>query len=287
MWIRPQRLLLCLLLALPACTEPPGFTPVDEPTPSPPDPTPPGDDDDDVTPSDSPDTATFAATLYGDLDDSQDAAGLMRTKMEGEFQFVYWDGEQTPLCRDRFSFTAEAHFGPLMAASCGACAGILSILSVDAGSDSEQDDACEGLSGALDLSFLLAPVEPDAVPDFRTLALVPLELLWEMDFPIGVDGTSAEELMSSYAALDLQATYIAMVRAGGWLQTDAGLGSVATAWDEAGWLPMFVLYKDADRPGNAAFLEGEVFMTSLWHVALGAGDEGGAAPSGPGDATTD
>lgn len=284
--VRLVPLLCALLLALTGCGEPPDFTPLDDPTPEDPEPPTPGDDDDATEDPERPDTATFAATLDGQVDDSG-GAGLVRTKLEGEFQFVYWDGGEQPLCRDRFSFNAEAHFGPLMAGSCGACAGVLSVLSVASGGESEQDDGCIGLSGATDLSFLLEPEEDDDVPDFRTLALVPLSLLLELEFPIGIDGTTAGELIATYAELGLDATYIAMVRPGGWLDLTASLGDVANGWDEAGWLPMFVIYKDADRPGNGAFLEGEIFMTSLWHVALRTADEGGGAPLGGDDTHTD
>lgn len=269
-----------LLLILAGCGEPPGLTPIDDPTPDEPptDPTP-GDDDDTVEPE-RPDTATFASTLYGVLDDSESGLGLFFTKLEGEFQFVYWDEGESPLCRDRFSFDAEALFGPVMTASCGACAGLLTITEVRTGGEADTDDGCVSLPGAMDLSFLLQGLDdnPEAA-DFRSLALVPLGLLDEMEFPIGVDGTTAAELVSSYGALGLEATYIAMVRPGGWLDLSAALGEVATAWDDAGWLPMFVIYKDADRPGNATFLEGEVFMTSLWHVALRSGDDSGPSES--------
>jgi hypothetical protein len=109
----------------------------------------------------------------------------------------------------------------------------------------------------------------------------------EMEFPIGVDGTTPGELVTTYAEAGLEATYVAMVRPGGWLATNAALGEVASAWDEVGWLPMFVVYKDADRPGNALYLEGEVFMTSLWHVALQTGDEGGGGVDAPAGSTID
>lgn len=275
--------LLLALFVIAGCVEPPGFTPVGtDPTPDPADDddTTEADDDDSTEPA-APSTATFAATQYGQLDDSEAATGMYRTKLEGEFQFVYWGEDESPLCRDRFTFVSEGHFGPLMVGTCGACAGVLSILEVQRSTVGDLDDACGALPPDADLSFLLDPSAGDSVPDFRNLALVPLSLLWEMDFPIGVDGTSAEELITTYADFGLDATYIAMVRPGGWLGTTAGLGGVASAWDEVGWLPMFIVYKDADRPGNALYLEGEVFMTSLWHVALRSGDGGESGPDLP------
>ncbi len=279
---------LALLLLLAGCDTSPFLTPVDEPTPSP------GVDDDDITgddddtpAADEPASATFAATLNGQVDDPDASPGMVRTKLDGEFQFVYWDAGDAPLCRERFSFVAEGHFGPLMVGACGACAGILSFLEVERTTLGDIDDGCIDLPANRDLSFLLDPSAGEATPDFRNLALVSLSLLSEMQFPIGVDGTTAEELSSSYGALGLEATYVAMVRPGGWLGTNADLGEVASAWDELGWLPMFVLYKDADRPGNSLYLEGEVFMTSLWQVALESGDEGDDGPDMGGNSTID
>ncbi len=281
---------LMALLMFGGCAQPPGVAPVDG------DPTPGADDDDDLTDDDDdddvlppprPESATFAAMQYGQMDESGAAAGMVRTKLDGEFQFVYWDDDQALLCRDRFSFSSEGHFGPVMVGACGACSGILSIQEVTRTSEEDLDDACVGLPPDLDLSFLLDPSAGEGVPDFRNLALVPLSLLSEMEFPIGVDGTTAEELITTYAAAGLEATYIAMVRPGGWLGTSAALGEVASGWDEVGWLPMFVVYRDADRPGNAMFLEGEIFMTSLWHVALAAGSDGASGPAPLGSSVSD
>jgi hypothetical protein len=269
---------LVLSLLLTGCGESPFLTPVGEPTPAE------GVDDDDITgddddtAADEPVSATFAATLNGQVDDPDASPGMVRTKLDGEFQFVYWDAGQAPLCRDRFRFVAEGHFGPLMVGACGACAGILSFLEIERATLGDIDDGCVDLPASRDLSFLLDPSAGESTPDFRNLALVSLALLREMEFPIGVDGTTADELITSYGELGLEATYIAMVRPGGWLGTNAELGEVASAWDELGWLPMFVLYKDADRPGNSLYLEGEVFMTSLWQVALESGDEGDDGP---------
>ena len=250
-----------------ACATPPGLTPL---------PDPPTDDDDDLAPGPLAETATFAAVLLGEVDDSS-APSTITTKSEGVFQFLYWDDTDSgaPLCRQRIPFRAEARFGPLTAAGCGGCTGTFTVTdllpeppSALAGQD---DDACDDeVMAPADLSFLLTGV-PSAQgenPDFAHFALVTVEELLAADWQLSPSGVQVAGLVDTYAAAGLTATHLAMVRPGGWLDDVADLSSIVSPWGVQGWLPMFLVYRDADRPLDADWMPGEVFMTSLWQVAI-------------------
>ena len=273
------RLLLCALL-LTGCVELPGLTPLPPPT---------GDDDDDASLS-LPETATFALAMNGEVDDSG-APSIVLTKSGGMFQFLYWaEGGGTPLCRQRFLFQAEARFGPLTTSSCGGCSGSLSISEVSlAPPDSDLDISSDGcdkdfIAGS-DLSFLLTGEGEDEneSADFGHLALIKVEQLLDQDWNLSQDGVHIADLVGSYKAAGLTATHLAMVRPSGWLGQRAGLDDIASPWGVQEWLPMFVVYRDADRPTDADWLPGEVFMTSLWQVGLAALPP---PPSAPGGNTT-
>ncbi|MCO4769204.1 MAG: hypothetical protein KDA24_04185 [Deltaproteobacteria bacterium] len=258
---------LLLLLLVAGCAPPPPLTPVPVPTP--------GDDDDDAPLGPRPTLGTFAAAMRGEVDDTG-APSLIATKSEGTFQFLYWEEDATtPLCRQRLPFRAESRFGPLTAASCGGCSGMIEMTEVlpdGTPLDGEEpEDACspEILAGA-DLSFLLTGDSSvqGRVSDFSHMALVRLEALGEEDWLLTPEGVHVEELIATYDAAGLHATHLAMVRPSGWLGEHGGLDSIASPWGIQGWLPMFVVYRDADRPLDADHLPGDVFLSSLWQVAL-------------------
>ncbi len=260
-------LLMAILLGA-GCAPPPGLTPL---------PDPPGDDDDDdlVLPA-VPETATFAAVMRGEVDDG-DAPSVIATKSEGVFQFLYWDGSGSgaPLCRQRIPFRAEARFGPLTASGCGGCSGTLTIGELLPEPPAEYagpvDDGCgDDEVATTDLSFLLTglPTAQGANADFTHFALVTVDELMDEGWVLSPDGISISELVETYTAAGLVATHLAMVRPAGWLGETADLTVVATPWGTQGWLPMFLVYRSADRPTDSDWLPGEVFMTSLWQVKL-------------------
>ena len=269
----PAPLLLCLLAV--GCQPPAGLTPV---------PPPGGDDDDDSWEVTLPETGTFAAAMHGQADTS-DAPSIVLTKSEGTFQFVYWaeDNSAVPICRQRLPFRAESRFGPLVSASCGGCAGMIEVTEVlpEPADGSEFEDRCApNLLGAGDLTFLLTGSDEiqGRVADFSRMALVDLDDLLAQDWALTPDGVHVEELIATYAVAGLDATHLAMVRPGGWLGEHGALDEVVTPWGAQGWLPMFVVYRNADRPTDVQWLPGDVFMTSLWHVVLAVPD----APQTPG-----
>lgn len=269
------RILPTLLLLLVGCASPPDLSPLPDPPA----------DDDDSAPEDPPEgvasLATFAVAMDGEVDDS-DAPGSIVMKGEGVFQFIYWtEDAETPLCRQRVPFLSEARFGPLAAASCGGCLGTLDLEAVpaDASEDPAEDACTPEQLGDQSLSFLLEgdDTAADRGDDFTRLALVTLDELLSNDWLLTEDGLHVEELIATYEAAGLAATHLAMVRPAGWVGHHAGLRDIATPWGLQEWLPMFVVYRDADRPTDADWLPGEVYMTSLWQVAL-AGPDDGSAP---------
>jgi len=260
-----RRILPALLLLLVGCASPPDLSPI---------PDPPADDDDSAPELPEPafaSTATFAVVMEGEVDDT-DAPSSVLTKGEGVFQFVYWDEDgQTPLCRQRVPFLSEARFGPLASSSCGGCLGMLELEALETDAVDDAEDACDpDMLGDQDLSFLLQGDDSDAArgDDFTRMALVTLDDLLSDDWLLTEDGLHVEELIATYESAGLAATHLAMVRPAGWVGDHAGLDGIATPWGLQGWLPMFVVYRDADRPTDADWLPGEVYMTSLWQVAL-------------------
>jgi len=254
---------------LTGCSDPPDLVPLPDPV---------GDDDDDDATADHASLATFAMAMEGEVD-ATGAPSLVTTKTSGVFQFVYWTEKQSgaPLCRQRIPFLAEARFGPLTSASCAGCSGTLQFTEVLDEIQTEPepagiDDFCTPeMLAAGDLSFLLHG-ESDVdgqTEDFTTLALISADQLMQQDWFLSPDGVHISELIDTYAAAGLTATHLAMVRNAGWLADHAGLDGIASPWGTQGWLPMFVVYRGADRPAEFEWLPGEVFMTSLWQVALG------------------
>lgn len=256
-----------LFTLLAGCVEPPGLTPLPASN---------SDDDDDDGPA-LPETATFALAMSGEVEDAG-APSIVTTKTEGMFQFLYWsEGSGTPLCRQRYMFRAEARFGPLTTASCGGCSGSITMSEVvlnppDTNSGLPSDGCDEEVIAGSDLSFLLTgkSEEEGESADFAHLALITVDELLEEDWNLSPDGIHIADLVGSYEAGGLTATHLAMVRPSGWLGQNAGLDNIASPWGVQSWLPMFVVYRDADRPTDADWLPGEVFMTSLWQVGLAA-----------------
>lgn len=214
---------------------------------------------------------TFAAAMEG-TDVGPDPGGDSSiTGLSGIFQFVYWNSleEQDLACRQRYSFEATASFGGGTVQPCDACAGRLDVTAVQPLDPSDFPDGCPGLPGDVDLSFLLAPDDVAVPADFRTLALLDVDLLLGAGWEIGQPGLGVDDLVAHYGSAGLEVLHVGFVSSSGWLDEEAGLGEVATAWLDAGWLPMFVVYAEAGTQPDGPVLVGETFMSTLWTVRVG------------------
>jgi hypothetical protein len=144
-------------------------------------------------------------------------------------------------------------------------------MSVQALDPDEFEDSCPPLPPEVDLSFLLRPGDITDPADFRSLILLSVADLLALDWQLGVGGLAVAKLAEFYAAVGLEVLHIAFVTPAGWLDDEASLAAVASAWSDGGLLPMFVVYADAsDEDGDPA-LVGESFLASLWTVRVGSG----------------
>jgi hypothetical protein len=231
-----------------------------------------GDDDSATDDDDAITAVTFAAMLDGSAYEPPfDGKGWI-TEFQGVFQFIYWTSleGQDLNCRQRFSFGAIAHFGEALPTPCGDCVGSVAVTSVQALDPTGYDDGCTELPPDVDLSFLLTQEDITVPSDFRTLTLLSVDMLLESDWTLSVSGLTPTELVQQYAMAGLEIRHVAFISPTGWLHGEAALDEVASSWDGAGWLPMFVIYVDADG-GVGATLTGESFLSTLWTVRVGAG----------------
>ena len=88
---------------------------------------------------------------------------------------------------------------------------------------------------------------------------------------LGESGLAVDYVAQTYAALDLDLTWLALVAPGSWLDEEAALGSVSLPLGESAWLPMLLLYREhRDGHYRPDDLTGEFFLSTLWTVQLGA-----------------
>ncbi|MBJ93233.1 MAG: hypothetical protein CMP23_02025 [Rickettsiales bacterium] len=231
-----------------------------------------GDDDDSAASQPAPSIrfVTFAATMTGTPEaSSQD--GAESTLVEGQFQFIYWSDIDSAdiVCRQRFSFDAVARFGAAQASPCEGCGGQLSIMAVSS-DGGLQDDSCPVLDESVDLSFLLSGNDVTTPADFRELSLVELSRFVDGDILIGRAGLGAEEIRQGYLDSGLDAYWIAMVGAEGWLDGSAALTKAASPWNSSNELiPMFVAYRNPQHNPHGWALDGDCFLATLWAVRVG------------------
>jgi hypothetical protein len=260
-----MRLPLLLLLSLLAACGPGTAVPPDD------DDSAYGDDDDATEPL-AIDAVTFATSLTGAVLDGDLGEGS--TELEGTFHLIYWTDVSAGAmaCRQRLSVGARARFGAAMQSGCDGCDGQIFVHSV-APVEEQHDDACPALPADVDLSFLPPPAV--TVPaDLRTLSLVSTERLLSDGWSFGQAGLTVEVLEERYAQLGLRLEYLAFVPAGGWLDSEAGLGDVANGWGDPKGLPMLAVYSDPADETWGAMLDGPCFASSLWTIRL----DGGAEP---------
>lgn len=273
-----------LLLLLSGCETPTGLVPLDDDdVGDDDDSTGASDDDDSVQPPPTPEVATFAWQLDGEVNDEL-APGYAGTELVGQVQILYWEDTEgsPPICRQRIPIQAWAGFGPLGNAPCAGCAGLLTVQ--DASPPLEDvDDACPpGLLGENDLSFLVRG--GDEQGDLGQVALVGLGDAANLDWNLGIDSVDLGEVIATYAEAGLQSTYLGLVRADGWLSEEADLASIANGDLMPGWLPAFIAYRDADRPDDGLYLDGDTWFASLWRLGLLSFEESGGPPLPTGDA---
>ncbi len=225
----------------------------------------PDDDDDDATEVPDIEAASFAATLVGEAVASP--GSNPETAIEGRFHILYWDDDDSaPTCRFDYEIEARALFETTLDAHCRACAGELAIeASGPRGFDGP--DACEDLPGGVDLEFLLAA--DGNTEDLRSLLLVAASAVVHDDHELG-RGLTTAGVAESYASAGFEVEYFVMVRADGWLGTEAGLGTIARSWSDSGHLPMFVIYRD--RGEDEPSLRGTSYLAGLWTLAVGGPD---------------
>jgi hypothetical protein len=267
---------LALALSLGACTGDVSSLPVDDD-----DSTVMSDDDDSAMMDDDDDSAvtlddqgiryvTFAASLDGSPEPSS-SAGSESTMLSGHFQFIYWSDIDTAtiVCRQHLRFEAVARFGTAQSNACEGCGGQLSVMSARADDEPREDD-CPKLPSTIDLSFLLTANDITVSADFRELSLISLDQLVDGDWQISGDGLGANEVEQGYLEAGLDAYWIAMVGAHGWLAGKAALGEVASPWDsQAPVLPMFVAYRNPTENSAGWALDGRCFLSTLWAVRVG------------------
>ncbi len=262
---RPLQTLLFALALLAGCA----VVPDEEPPP----PTVVADDDDDDATDGVEQIAevTFAASLEGVLRPDPDRDGSL-AELSGTWHILYWaDSEGGELvCRQRFAVESAGVVDAEEPGLCEGCAGRMRVTSVEMLPGDDFEDGCGTLPAEIDLGFLVLPTGelPD---DFRQLDLVAWDGLADSGWQLARAGLGADEVDERYANLGLDVRYLALVSPSGWLGEEAGLGEVASAWSEAELLPMFVVYRGLDEPGDGDALEGPVKLSSLWTVRVGDG----------------
>ncbi len=229
------------------------------------------DDDDSAAPPGI-SAVTFAATMEG-VEEVWPEDGGAITELSGTFHFVYWTSleDQDLHCRQRFGFTAVAHFGDALVDDCDSCSGQLTVTQVQLLDPGGFEDSCPILPGDIDLSFLLSQEDITVPADFRTLVLLSIDDLVELEWELGVGGMAASKLVERYAVAGLDVMHVGLVLPAGWLQEEAALDDVASIWAEGGLLPMFCLYAEAQDGDPDPTLVGDAFMASLWTVRVGDG----------------
>ena len=221
-------------------------------------------DDDDVTNEfPSLNGASFAASLQGETIDGGDPERPV-TLLRGQFQLLYWsEAQSAPVCRFFYNVNGWAAYESSLEEHCVGCVGEVTfdrtrMVEVEGG------EPCLDLPADVDLGFLLNE-ESDTL-DLRSLLLVSVRALRE-DVDLG-QGLSTRAVIDAYAASGFAVEYFAMVSAEGWMAKHAGLGTLATPWNEDGHLPMFVIYRAMGD--EASYLRGDTFVAGLWTLTVGA-----------------